>query len=573
MKRTVLAILISLVATCVGVWRIAASPVRDAKTVTITMKDLQFSPKNVTINVGDSIVWTNAETRKHTATADDNSFDTGVIAGGASSQPVKFDKPGTIPYYCQFHGGPGGVDMAGVITVVAAGGGQAATPAPTTAAPAATAAATAAPVVAPVGQVTFSDKAKGAHADQLTITFTSLPLPEEGKQYEAWIASETTSVSLGKVDVKADGTATITFADPKGANLINTFNAAFVTLQGDDLKTPGPIVYSGAIPPQADVHVKHVMAKFPDTPDNVGLLIGAIDQEAVLTQHVTFLNDAIKAGNVATAKLHLEHIHNIMTGKNGAKDLDGNGKTEVTPPSDGFGIFNYLTVASQHADLAAKQPDSTDNIKIKASHIKITAANATTILTQIQTLAIQAAGKATIADIKPIADQITKLNDTVVKGIPDSTGTVSPTKGSGGLGVAYAEGLAMASIALRPGDITNGKGLPNGAAAPAATAAATIAATTAANAATGGTVTVVLKDFEFSPKDITISVGQSIIFSNQGTKKHTATADDSSFDTGVLAPGTSSQPIKFDKAGTIPFYCQIHGGPGGVGMSGTITVK
>lgn len=454
--------------------------------------------------------------------------------------------------------------MAGVITVVAAGAGavavtEAAAPAAATAAP------TSAP--APVGQVTFADKAKGAHADSVTVTITKLPLPDEGKQYEAWLANDKIALSLGKIDLKADGTATLSYADPKGANLIDAYTTALITLQDTALTPAGPIVYSGALPPQADVHIKHVMDKFPDTPDNIGLLIGAVEQEAILTQHVGFMNDAIKANNVATAKLHLEHIHNLMTGKNGAKDLNGDGKLAITPPGDGFGIFNYLTVATQHAGLAAKQPDATDNIKVKASHIAITAANATGLLTQIQTLAVQAAGKKTTAEIKPLADQITKLNDGVVKGLPDATGAVSPTKGSGGLTTAYAEGLAMATIPLLPGDVTGGKGLTAGA-PPAAPAAATVAAAAGANV-----TTVVVKDFEFDPKTITIAVGSSVVFSNQGTKKHTATADDNSFDTGVLAPGSSSAPIKFDKAGTFPFYCQFHGGPGGTAMSGVIVVK
>src|SRR6185369_4352513 len=153
--------------------------------------------------------------------------------------------------------------------------------------------------------------------------------------------------------------------------------------------------------------------------------------------------------------------------------------------------------------------------------------------------------------------------------VPDASGGISPTKGSGGLAVGYNEGLAMGSIAILPGDITGGKGepAPGGAAAPAATEAA------AAPPAAADTVTVVVKDFEFVDKTVTIKPGQSVIFVNQGTKKHTATADDNSFDTGVLAPGTSSQPIAFPKGGSFAYSCQFHGGPGGLDMAGVVDVK
>ncbi|MHB8626198.1 MAG: cupredoxin domain-containing protein [Aggregatilineales bacterium] len=577
MKRiaAAFAALISLVSVLVGLGVAAAAPALQANTVTVTMQDFAFAPKDITIPVGSSVVWKNAGTKKHTATADDNSFDTGVVAPGASSAPVTFSKTGKFAYFCQFHGAAGGTAMSGTITVVDA---SQAIP------PAATAAATAAPAAAvPVGHVAFTDNAKGARGAVATFTFTSLPLPAEEQQYEAWFADgKNPLVSAGVVQVKADGTGTLTYSDPKGANLIKLYNVAFITTQGADLTKPGAVVFSGWVPPQTDVHVRHLMAAFPSTPDNNGLIIGALDQESILTDHVKFLADAIAKGNVALAKLHLEHVHNILTGTNGAKDLNGDGKLTISPPGDGFGIFNYLTVASQHAQLAAKQPDATDFIKVRASHIQIAAANATKIMTQIQALTVQAAALPSTAAMKPLGDQISKLNDQVVKGTPDASGAVTPTKGSAGLGVAYSEGLLMAGFDLVPGDLTAQQAPPPGnqptqppPPPPSTLAPATPAATQSAavGGGVGTTVTITMKDFEFDPKTITIKAGTKVIFVNQGTKKHTATADDNSFDTGIITVGSSAAAIPFNKRGTFPFYCQFHGGPGGVDMAGVITVQ
>lgn len=577
MKRIIAAFvaLIGMVSVFVGLGVAVAAPAPQANTVTITMQDFTFAPKDITIPVGSSVVWKNAGTKKHTATADDNSFDTGVVAPGNSSAPVSFSKTGTFAYFCQFHGAAGGIAMSGTITVVAAS-----QPIP----PAATAAATIAPsAAAPVGHVAFSDNAKGARAAVATFTFTNLPLPAEEQQYEAWFADgKNKPISAGAVQVKADGTGTLTYSDPKNANLIKLYNVVFITTEGADLTAFGPVVFSGWVPPGTDVHVRHVMAAFPSTPDNNGLLLGALDQESVLTDHVKFLALAVAQGNVGLAKLHLEHVHNILTGTNGAKDLNGDGKLEISPPGDGFGIFNYLTVGVQHAQLAAQQPDATDFIKVRLSHIEIAAANATKLMTQIQTLAVQAAALTTTAAMKPLSDQITKLNNQILPGIPDATGAVTPTKGSAGLGLAYSEGLAMAGFDLVPGDVTAQQAPPSTTAqptpsAPAPTLApATPAATKSASAVGGGagtTVTITMKDFEFDPKIITIKAGTQVIFVNQGTKKHTATADDNSFDTGIVAPGSSAAPIPFNHPGTIPFYCQFHGGPGGVDMAGVITVQ
>jgi plastocyanin len=95
-----------------------------------------FDPASVTVSVGDSVTWTNADGVAHTATADDASFDTGNIAAGGSDS-VTFSTAGSFPYHCAIHPA-----MTGTVTVQAAaggsggggGGGAAATPPATDAA-------------------------------------------------------------------------------------------------------------------------------------------------------------------------------------------------------------------------------------------------------------------------------------------------------------------------------------------------------------------------------------------------------------------------------------------------------
>ena len=49
-------------------------------------------------------------------TADDGSFDSGLFGQGETFSHT-FSTPGTYPYYCIPHGGPGGAGMAGVVVV------------------------------------------------------------------------------------------------------------------------------------------------------------------------------------------------------------------------------------------------------------------------------------------------------------------------------------------------------------------------------------------------------------------------------------------------------------------------
>jgi plastocyanin len=81
---------------------------------TVDISGNAFSPTSVTVSVGDTVTWANADARSHTATADDGAFDTGSIAGNAEV-PVTFTAAGTFPYHCRIH-----PDMKATIVVEAA---------------------------------------------------------------------------------------------------------------------------------------------------------------------------------------------------------------------------------------------------------------------------------------------------------------------------------------------------------------------------------------------------------------------------------------------------------------------
>jgi len=82
---------------------------------------------------------------------------------------------------------------------------------------------------------------------------------------------------------------------------------------------------------------------------------------------------------------------------------------------------------------------------------------------------------------------------------------------------------------------------------------------------------VELEDFQFVPRVLTIKVGTEVKFSNKDDVTHTVTSDTGLFDSGGLSKGEEFY-YTFTEAGEYPYYCAPHGGPGGVGMSGTIIV-
>jgi plastocyanin len=84
-------------------------------THTVTIENFAYNPANLSIKVGDSVVWKNKDPHGHTATRDNPpQFDVDVPAG-VTSASVTFNQAsgnGGFDYYCQPH-----PFMTGIITV------------------------------------------------------------------------------------------------------------------------------------------------------------------------------------------------------------------------------------------------------------------------------------------------------------------------------------------------------------------------------------------------------------------------------------------------------------------------
>jgi plastocyanin len=74
--------------------------------------------------------------------------------------------------------------------------------------------------------------------------------------------------------------------------------------------------------------------------------------------------------------------------------------------------------------------------------------------------------------------------------------------------------------------------------------------------------------FRFSPAQLTIAVGETVVVSNADSDHHTFT-DSPTFDSGDVAPG-AAYSYRFTTAGTYDFVCTYHSG---AGMKGSITVR
>ncbi len=89
-----------------------------AATVTVTMSGMNFVPQTVTVNVGDTVVWSNTDSMVHTATSGSNCASDGLWNSGnmnpGTTYSYTFTQAGTYPYYCIPHCSMG---MTGTVVV------------------------------------------------------------------------------------------------------------------------------------------------------------------------------------------------------------------------------------------------------------------------------------------------------------------------------------------------------------------------------------------------------------------------------------------------------------------------
>ncbi len=103
--------------------------------------------------------------------------------------------------------------------------------------------------------------------------------------------------------------------------------------------------------------------------------------------------------------------------------------------------------------------------------------------------------------------------------------------------------------------------------------AALVACLAACKSATGpGGPTVSIIEYQFTPDTITVPVGSSVTWINNGTVNHQVASDTNSaatFGTAAISPpmggggygggtGPGSAGLTFHTAGTFPYHCAIH---------------
>jgi len=178
-------------------------------------------------------------------------------------------------------------------------------------------------------------------------------------------------------------------------------------------------------------HIGHVMDKWNDTPDMVGLLPAAIAEARIAAQHASLA--AKDPSDLAAMQRHTAHVLHAVD------------PTQIeNGPGQGYGVKQAAEGAAKHIMAAANSDGASDAIKTHATHVSTSAQNSATRADEIVALAKRiamassaSAASSLVAELNTLAQQLLSGNDA------NGDGRTGWQEGEGGLEVAETHANLM----------------------------------------------------------------------------------------------------------------------------------
>ncbi len=274
---------------------------------------------------------------------------------------------------------------------------------------------------APSGTLQFVDSVSppNGSTDGLHLTASNLAPPPSGSQYQAWLINQQTEqiTALGKLVATSGQQAyQLAYSAPAvtgkpATNIFAQGDMVEITEERSNVVAPsGPVVLMVKFPPQAFIHIGHLLLSFPTTPGKIGLLVGTLQQTKALNTQAIALNKASGVGQTALVQCLAQSIVDIAEGAHGTRYQPLSPECRalgVTEAGDGFGLImpvpgqtakgdpysaeggsGYIKNAADHASLATATPDATEALREHASKVQIALADVTRSVTTADTAAI-----------------------------------------------------------------------------------------------------------------------------------------------------------------------------------------
>lgn len=497
----------------------------------VNIVDFAFSPSGLTVAAGTSVRWVNVGSKKHTVTADDASFDSGLLSAGDAFTRT-FSTAGTFSYYCDLH-----PEMTGSVTVTGTGGGSA-TPSATAAAPTATATpGTSAPLPPPApGTVQIVDFSFTPAMLRVTVGATV-------RWENAGAKKHTATANDGSFDSGLMG---------NGDAFSHTFARAGSFRYVCDLHPE----MTGEVQVTEAATAGATGALWPTPPSIPASLIFNEGWDPITRSWVATNVPSLAQITTGNGPLWALILGQVRSGQLFARDLPPNIVAFVESQYERLGgPPASFYAAAPAAPVAPTSPSSPAGTPPPAVPAGPGAVQIVDYDYSPRVLTIAAGSSVRFTNAGKARHTVTSTSGAFDSGLMVSGDSYSFTFSAAG---AYEYFCTIHPDMIGTVEVTGGDG-----AAPAVPPAPRAAAP-APLPVVPGDVQVV--DFDYNPRTITVVSGASVRFTNSGAAPHTVTARDGSFDSGFMARGDAFRHV-FSSAGTYQFFCDFH-----PQMTGTVVV-
>ncbi|HEX9987261.1 MAG TPA: anti-sigma factor [Chloroflexia bacterium] len=308
-----------------------------------------------------------------------------------------------------------------------------------------------------LGLIRFSDGS--ATLDQAGLFVEKFPAPPAGKQYQVWLlgAGGERRRPMGILKLDDSGRGTINMTDEEGRNLLQLFDAFEITLEPDPDSSPEQrsrdVAFAGALPPEAYMHMKHVLVEGEETPGKIGWSLGLLRETERVVTIAREMVTAQQTGDLARMTIDAEGLLNLIEGENGANFGDVNKDGTVTRFGDSFGLLlngdrlGFIEGLVAHTQNVTRAPDATDNIKVHADHTIVSAQNLGDWVGELRTLTLKIAQSTSVEESGGDVRNASSLADRILNG-RDQNGDekIEPVPGEGGAKTAYQHAQYMGDL-------------------------------------------------------------------------------------------------------------------------------
>ncbi|MEF8785087.1 MAG: cupredoxin domain-containing protein [Haloarculaceae archaeon] len=96
----------------------SGSNVSIEQTTSVTMTENQFDPRNIHVDTGATVTWTNEDSSAHTVTSGSDNWRKNTEVAADDETTHTFEQDGVYDAYCQFHGSD---DLSGMSMKIGVG--------------------------------------------------------------------------------------------------------------------------------------------------------------------------------------------------------------------------------------------------------------------------------------------------------------------------------------------------------------------------------------------------------------------------------------------------------------------